>query len=115
MRALSRRTKNQMLQAAGMARVCIAVYTKADGSFEPRRISDLDELESAIRRHEFVGLLAFVGIPPLIFLARSLDSKAALSFNELTSRLTSEAAQSPSFWQPAPRLAQMSGNRTIEA
>jgi hypothetical protein len=117
MRVLGRKTKSQMLQAAGTARVVIAIYGDATQcQFEPRRLGSFDELEIAIRSHNFVGLLCFVGIPPLIFLARSLDSKAALSFNELTSRLTSEAAQSPSFWQPAPApLAMVSGTRTIEA
>lgn len=112
MRVLGRKTKAQMLQAAETARVRIAVYETAQGSFEPRRLGSFDELEIAIRSHNFVGLLCFVGIPPQTFLAVALDSKAALAFNALVSRLTSEAAQSASFWQPAPQLA---GDRVIEA
>jgi hypothetical protein len=115
MRVLGRKTKAQMLQAAGTARVVIAVYETARGSFEPRRLGSFDELEIAIRSHGFIALLCYIGVPPQVFLAVSLDSKAALAFNELTSRLTSEAAQSASFWQPAPQLAQLAGDRVIEA
>jgi hypothetical protein len=86
------------------------------GVFEPRRLCDLDELESAIRSHNFIALLTFVGVPPQTWLAVQLDHKAAQSFNELVSRLTDTAANSGSFWlsQPAP-LAMVSGTRTIEA
>jgi hypothetical protein len=116
MRVLGRRTKNEMLAAASVARVCIGVFgDPVRGVFEPRRLSDLDELESAIRSHNFIALLTFVGVPPQVFIAAQMDIKAKQAFGELVSRLTAEAASTGSFWQPSPRLAQLSGSRTIEA
>jgi hypothetical protein len=117
MRVLGRKSKTEMLQAASVARVCIGVFgDPVRGVFEPRRLCDLDELESAIRSHNFIALLTFVGVPPQTWLAVQLDLKAAQSFNELVGRLTAEAANTGSFWlsQPAP-LAMVSGTRTIEA
>jgi len=117
MRVLGRKSKSEMLAAASVARVVIAVYgDEARGSFEPRALADTAELESAIQRHDFIGLLTFIGVPPQIWLAVQLDHKAKQSFNELVSRLTAAAVNDATFWAPrAPRLAQLSGARTIEA
>jgi hypothetical protein len=117
MRVLGRRTKNEMLAAAGVSRVCIGVFGDAARcQFESRRLGDLDELESALRAHNFIALLTFIGVPPQTWLAVQLDHEAAQSFNELVSRLTTAAATQGSFWlsQPAP-LAMASGSRKIEA
>jgi hypothetical protein len=117
MRVLGRKTKAQMVQAAAASRVVIAVFGDVTRcQFEPRRLGDLDELEAALRRHDFIAVLAFIGLPPRLFIGAAMDHEAARSFNELVSRLTAEAANSGSFWlsQPAP-LAMVSGTRTIEA
>jgi hypothetical protein len=116
MRVLGRKTKADILQAAGTARVVIAVFGDVMRcQFEPRRLCNLDELEAAVRAHNFVAVLAFTGVPPRLFIGVEMDHKAKHAFGELVSRLTAEATNSGSFWQPAPRLAQISGDRRIEA
>ena len=90
-----------MLQAASVARVCIGVFgDPVRGVFEPRRLCDLDELECAIRSHNFIALLTFVGVPPQTSAPVHLDHKAAQSFNELVSRLTAAAANDGNFGCP---------------
>jgi|HubBroStandDraft_4_1064222.scaffolds.fasta_scaffold93341_3 hypothetical protein len=117
MRALSRKGRADMLSAAQTARVVVGIFGDTERcSFEPRVLADVAELDAAISRREFVGIVAFLGIPPRIVLAVYLDSKAQHAFDALVSSLTATAVQDARFWQPrVSRLARLSGSRTIEA
>ena len=117
MRVLGRKTKADMLAAAETARVVIGIFGDTERcSFEPRVLADVAELEAAISRWEFVGIAVFIGVPPRVLLAVHLDSQARRAFDEVISRLTAAAVNDKGFWLPrAPRLAQLSGSRTIEA
>lgn len=117
MRVLGRKTRADMLAAAETARVVIGIFGDTERChFEPRVLAHAAELEAAIKRWDFIGILTFIGVPPRVTLAVEMDHRARRAFDELVSRLTATAAQDGSFWLPrAAQLAQLSGTRTIEA